>query len=41
MAGDHSAITLLGDFQLSLADLLQLFNQIGPVAVAEKKKWWS
>lgn len=38
MARDHSAITLLGDFQLSLADLLQLFNQIGPVAVAKKKK---
>lgn len=36
MAGDHFAITLLGDFQLSLADLLQLFNQIKLMAAAKK-----
>lgn len=36
-AGDHFAITPLGDFQVSLADLLQLFNQIELMAVAKKK----
>lgn len=36
VAGDHFAITLLGDFQLSLGDLLQVFNQIELVADAQK-----
>ena len=36
MARDLFAITLLGDFKLSLADWLQLLNQIELVAVAKK-----
>lgn len=35
MAGDHFTAALLGNFQLSLADLLQLFSQMELVAVAE------
>ncbi len=44
MAGDHFAITLLGDFQLNLADLLQLLNQIELMAAAKKRgsqKQWT
>lgn len=35
MAGDHFAITLLGDFQVSLADSLRRFNQIELVAATK------